>query len=91
MLKCQGIMISKSRDQKQTLWFRMDKLSRLRGTIDGNLIGREPTPVKNDGRAGKIIYKDQLMIAGIRNILNQGTRNDNDKGCQLDYQTYGKW
>ena len=30
------------------------------------------------------------MIADIRKILNQGTQNDNDKGCQLDYHTYGK-
>ena len=32
-------MIYKAKDQKQTLSSRMDKFNRLRGTIDGNLIG----------------------------------------------------
>ena len=32
-------MIYKAKDQKQTLWSRMDKFNRLRGTIDDNLIG----------------------------------------------------
>ena len=44
-LKCKGIAISESRDQKQTLWLRMYKLSRLRGTTDGNSVGREPVHV----------------------------------------------
>ena len=30
-----------------------------------------------------------LRIASIRNILNQQTQNDNDKGWQYDYETYG--
>ena len=47
-------------------WLGMDKLNSLRGTIDNNLIGREPAHVREDIRAGKIIYKDQLMIACIR-------------------------
>ena len=38
-LDCKGIMIYKAKDQKQTLWSRMDKFNRHRGTINDNLIG----------------------------------------------------
>ena len=30
-----------------------------------------------------------LRIVSIRNILNQQPQNDNDKGYQYDYETYG--
>ena len=68
-----------SRDQKQTLWLRIDKLNRLRGTFDDNLIGWEPAHVQNDVWAGRMNSRIWRMIASIRNILNQGTRNDNTK------------
>ena len=67
---------------RSNVWLGMDKLNSLRGTFDDHLIGWEPARAKNDGWAGKIIHKDQLIIEGIRNILNQRTQNDNDKGCQ---------
>ena len=54
-LKSKGILISKSRDHKQTLWLRMDKFNRLRRTIDDNLVGQEPAPGQNDVWAGRII------------------------------------
>ena len=76
------MMISKSRAQKQTLGLRMDKLSRLRDTIDGNLIGREPAPVQNDVQAGRMNSMIRLRIASIRNIFNQRTQKDSDKGCK---------
>ena len=82
-------MISDSGDQKQTLWLRMDKLNRLRGTIDNNLIGWEPAHVQTDVWAERMNSRIWLRIASIRNILNQRTQNDNDKGCQYDYETYG--
>ena len=60
-------MISKTKDQKQTLWLRMDKLNRLGGggTIDGKLIGQELAHVRSDIWAeGK--NSNCLMIASIR-------------------------
>ena len=77
-------MSSNTRDQKQTLWLGMDKLNRLRGTIDNNLIGREPAQAKNDGWDRKIIHKDHLMIAGIRNILNHGLEMIKTKDANED-------
>ena len=70
------------------LWLGMDKLNRLRGTFDDNLIGRGPAHVQNDVWAGRMNPRIRLRIASIRNISNQVTRNDSDKGCQKDYQTY---
>ena len=81
-LNNKGIMIFKSRDQEQTLWSRMDKLNRLRGTIDDNLIGRGPTHVLNDIWAGRMNSMIWVRIVSIRNLLNQQTQNDIDKGCQ---------
>ena len=54
-------MISKSRDQKQTLWLKKDKMSklnRLRGAPDQTLIGKEPAHIRSDVGAGKEISKD---------------------------------
>ena len=59
-------MVSKMKDQKQMLWSRMDKLKTPSWTINKGLNCREPTHVRNDVWVGKIIYKDQLMIACIR-------------------------
>ena len=59
-------MISKSKDQKQTLWSRVDKFNRPKGTIDGNRLVENKLMFKNDVWARKIIWKDQLMIACIR-------------------------
>ena len=81
-LNNKGIMSFKSRDQEQTLWSRTDKLNRLRGTIDGNLIGRGPAHVLNDIWAGRMNSMIWVRIASIRNILSQWTQNDIDKGCQ---------
>ena len=39
-------MISKTKDQKQTLGPRMDKFNRLRGIIDDNLIGKNQLTFK---------------------------------------------
>ena len=50
---------------KAILWLRTYKLNSLRGTIDDNLIGRDPAHVYNGVWAGKIIWKDQLMIVCI--------------------------
>ena len=76
------LWFSKTKDQKQKLWSRMDKLKTLSWTINKGLNCREPTHVQNDVWVGKIIHKDQVMILGIRNFSNQRTQNDNDKGCQ---------
>ena len=51
---------------KATLWLGLAKLNNLRGTVDNYLNGQEPAHIREDIRAGKIIYKDQLMIACIR-------------------------
>ena len=50
-------MVSKTKDQKQTLWSRMDKLKTLSWTINKGLNCREPTHVRNDVWVGKIILK----------------------------------
>ena len=50
-------MVSKTKDQKQTLWSRMDKLKTLSWTINKGLNCREPTHVWNDIWVGKIILK----------------------------------
>ena len=63
------------------LWLGMDKLNSLRGTIDDDLIGRDPAHVK-DVWAGRMNSRIWLRIASIRNILYQRTQNDNDKGWQ---------
>ena len=64
--------MSKSRDQKQTLWLRMDKLIRLRDTIDGNLIGRDPTHVQTDTEPeGWILGFDWGMRASSTYWINE--------------------
>ena len=67
----------------------MDKLNSLKGTIDGNLIGRDLAHFLNDVSAGRMNSRILLRIVCIHNILNQRTQNDNDKGCQKHYHTYG--
>ena len=70
----------REKESEAMLWLGMDKLNSLRGTNDDDLIGRDPAHVKNDVWAGRMNSRIWLRIASIRNILNQGTRNDNDKG-----------
>ena len=53
MLKLPRNYDFQTKDQKQTLWSRMDKLKRLSWSINKGLNCREPTHVRNDVWAGR--------------------------------------
>ena len=70
-------MISKSKDQKQMLWSRVDKFNRPKGTIDGKQIGREQAYVQK----WRLSQKDNLKginwwLRAFALMLNQKDQDD---------------
>ena len=74
-------MIFNSRDQEQ----RSDQgwISWINLGVPSMAIWLAENQLQFERRlSGKIIYKDQLMIACIRTHLESTDLNDSDKGCQ---------